>query len=234
MLNLMKEDLFMGKTRQRLKEHTIVCGYGMTGQAAVNELIRMGVSINDVVIIDNSPAAYQQASDAGFIAIKGDASREAVLDSAKISVAKSIIVSTSRDDTNVLICLTARNRNSNISIAAAVKQKENLKLIKSSGAKTTVVPSMAGGHILAASTRSGSHVNFLEDLLTTGGRIQIREEVINNSLCGKQLTDIEDRVIISLKRAGKQMTIREMKETVLETGDSIVFISETLTSDQRS
>jgi voltage-gated potassium channel len=223
-----KEDYAMQKLKEGLKNHTLVCGYGMTGRAAAEELVLMGGSRDDVVVVDNDPDICQSATDDGFVAIRGDASREAVLENAHITKASNIIVATSRDDTNVLICLTAKNMNENIKIAAAVNQTENLKVMKSSGAETTVMPSMAGGHILAASTRFNDQVDLLEDLLTTGGRIKLAQETIGKELIGKKVSELDNRLVIGLDRAGRKMTIGEIKTTILEKGDVIITISETV------
>ena len=222
-----KEDYAMQKLKDKLKNHTIVCGYGMTGRAAAEELVLMGGSRDDVVVVDIDAEVCQRASDDGFVAIKGDAAREAVLENSHIRNAAHIIVSTSRDDTNVLICLTARNMNETIIIAAAVNQTENLKVMKSSGAATTVIPSMAGGHILAASTRFNDQVGLLEDLLTTGGRIRLQQETAGKSLEGKDLSMLEDRVVIGIDRNGDRMSIKDMKKTKIEIGDVIISIAET-------
>jgi len=222
-----REDYALQKLKETLRNHTIVCGYGMTGRAAAEELVQMGGSRDNIIVVDDDADVCQQASDDGFNAIKGDGTREAILEIADIKDASNILVSTNRDDTNILICLTAKNLNQKITIAAAVNQTENLKLMKSSGASTTVVPSMAGGHILAASTRFDDQVSLLEDLLTTGGKIKLMQETVGEKLKGKLVADVEDCIVIGLDRSGKRISINEMKKTILEPGDVLISIKET-------
>jgi voltage-gated potassium channel len=81
-------------------------------------------------------------------ALCSDATREVSLSHADIREAKYLIASTGRDDTNVLICLTARSMNPDMKIVCRVAENENVKLMKSSGANSVVSPTrMAGAEI---------------------------------------------------------------------------------------
>jgi len=219
-----KEDYAMQKLKERLSKHVIICGYGMTGRSVAEELVVMGFKLEDIVIVDTDESECQSAADDGFIAVRGDATREVVLERADIRDANHIIVSTARDDTNVLICLTAKNMNENIRIAAAVNAPENLKLMRSSGALTTVMPSMAGGHILAASTRYSGLVETLEDLLTRGGDMRLVQRTVTEKTAGTAVSDLEGAIVIAVERAGRKLTIEQVKSGVLEEGDAVVCL----------
>ena len=217
-----KEEYAMQKLKDRLKAHTIICGYGMTGRSAAEELVLMGSKRDEIVIVDIDESECQTAADDGFVAIKGDATREAVLENADIRDASHIIVTTNRDDTNVLICLTAKNMNPEIRIAAGVDQTENLKLMKSSGAATTVMPSMAGGHILAASTQYGDLVAVLEDLLTMGGSLRMLQRTVTKKEVGKRADELKDVIVVGIERDGRKLSISDVKRAELIEGDVMV------------
>ena len=221
-----KEDYAMQKLKGRLDGHTIVCGYGMTGRSAAEELVLMGSKRDDIVIVDKDEHECQTAADDGFVAINGDATREAVLESADIRDAKHIIVTTSRDDTNILICLTARNMNKDIRIAAGVDQRENLKIVKSSGAATTVIPSMAGGHILAASTQYKDLVSVLEDLLTMGGRMRLFQREVSDDEIGMETQELDRVIVVGIERKGKKLSLEEVKGASFQRGDMLVCLAE--------
>jgi len=40
--------------RQRVKNHTVICGYGATGQAAAADLLARGVPTDEIVVVDSS------------------------------------------------------------------------------------------------------------------------------------------------------------------------------------
>lgn len=138
----------MKSLKKRLKNHVIVCGYGELGRAATDELIEKGFDKRQIVVLDSDPERSQEAADSDVAALCSDATREASLTHADITDAKHLIASTGRDDTNVLICLTARSMNPNITIVCRVAENENVKLMRSSGANSVISPTrMAGAEI---------------------------------------------------------------------------------------
>ncbi len=84
-------------------------------------------------------------------------------------------MSPGRDDTNVLIVLTVRHLNPDIKIISSVKQEENLKLVKQSGANIMVSPAKLGGYLLADAVVRPHTVGYLVDLMTAKGRINLTE-----------------------------------------------------------
>ena len=57
--------------------------------------------------------------------ISGDATRRDVLRRAGVATADQVIITTDRDDTNVLAALTVRQLNPDAFIVAAVREHEN-------------------------------------------------------------------------------------------------------------
>lgn len=219
-----KEDYAMSKLKGRLSRHVILCGYGMTGRAVAHELAALGTDSAQIVIIDPDEGECQAASDEGFTALRGDATREAVLEMADIRDAAHVIAATGRDDTNVLVCLTARSMNPKARIAASVSQEENLKLLRASGAVTTVMPSAAGGRILAASTRNDAIADLLEDLLTTGGSVRLARREASKTEVGTPAAAIGDGIVIGLERGGRRLSVRELRGATVEAGDVLVLL----------
>ena len=103
------EDFRMRRLQARLQDHILVVGYGHSGQCAAAELVARGFDKSRVLIIDVDHARLEQAAEHGYVGILGDASREETLREAMLSSAQALLVCTDRDDTNVLITLTARH-----------------------------------------------------------------------------------------------------------------------------
>ena len=72
-----------------------------------------------------------------------------------------------RDDTAVLIALTARQLNPRVTIVAAVREEENQDLLRQSGADQVVVSSGAAGQLLAISAVRPAAGRVMADLLNT-------------------------------------------------------------------
>src|SRR4028118_1835938 len=114
-----QEGRLMAQLKQKLKNHTIVCGFGVKGQAIANELLAHKHPVEQIVVIEPDETAVQHAASQGFVALKGDASSEHMLRAANVEEADHFLVAPHRDDECVLICLTARQLNEKVRIIAA-------------------------------------------------------------------------------------------------------------------
>ena len=128
--------------RRKMRDHTIVAGYGTMGRQAVETLLA-----NDTTSTDHGhrlqEAATTSAREAGLTAIMADATRTAAWQQARIETARAVIVTCNRDDTATLATLTARELNRTVPISAAVREAENAHLLSQSGATTVVLSSEA-------------------------------------------------------------------------------------------
>jgi voltage-gated potassium channel len=170
-----RQALATRRWRKRVNNHYIICGYGSTGSSAIRALRAQGATIDQFVVIDTDPAAVQAATDAGHVAILGEASRTSVLHEAEIGSANSVIITPHRDDTAVLITLTTRELRPDITIVTGVREAENLHLLRQSGADSVIHSADAVGRLLGLATISRPVAHVLDDLLLAGGGIDIVE-----------------------------------------------------------
>lgn len=73
---------------------------------------------------------------------------------AGVADAEQVIITTNRDDTNVLTALTVRQLNPDAWIVAAVREEENVALMKQSGANSVITSADAVGRLLGLSSLS--------------------------------------------------------------------------------
>ena len=128
----------------------------------------------DIVVVDENPAALERAKSAGLVTVRGSATDSEVLRLASAQHAKAIIVATNRDDSAVLVTLTARELAPKAKIIAAVREAENQHLLEQSGADSTVVTSETAGRLLGIAVQTPSVVEMMEDLSDAGRRIRDR------------------------------------------------------------
>jgi voltage-gated potassium channel len=221
------EERRMKKLQKNLKDHAIIAGYGMTGKTVAKELLAKNYQKEQIIIIDNREEVINEAAEDEFFGLFGDASQEAMLGKAVITKARHIIITTSRDDTNVLISLTARDMNKNIRIIARANQGENTKLLKRSGADIIISPSIAGGHLMAAATQHEHLALMLEDMLTAEHGIRSRERVVSEGEIGKSPKDLKGFVVIGVHREGRLLDIQELDTIKLKPGDKLIFLEKT-------
>ena len=70
-----QESFRMNRAVQRLKNHVVVCGFGETGQVAVQELIASGRPPDQIVVLETDEAALDQATKLDVVAMLGDATK---------------------------------------------------------------------------------------------------------------------------------------------------------------
>jgi voltage-gated potassium channel len=211
--------------RRRLRDHTIVCGYGTKGRNAVATLTARGVPKDRIVVVDSDPAAIEEATRSGLAAVHGRSTQTAVLEEAGVRTAEGVIVATDTDESSVLTTLTARELNRTATIVAAVREGENRHLIHESGANSAIVSSGAAGRLLGLATHSPALVEVLEDLMTVGAGMDIVEREVPESDHGLTIADMHVRApVVAVIRAGTTYRFDDPAVQTLQRGDRVVCL----------
>jgi len=208
--------------RRGLRNHTIICGYGTKGQSAVRTLLGKRVDAQDIVVIDERPEARARASEDGLATIAGSAAQEQILRDAGCAEARSIIVAVDRDDTAVLVTLTARELNERATIVGAVREEENAHLLHQSGADGVITSSGAAGRLLGLSSETPQVVEVLEDLLTVGEGLDVSEREIEAHEAGNETEKPLDCVTLAVVRDGELLRFDDPRIGTLRAGDRVV------------
>ncbi len=219
------EEYRMARLQRHLKGHIIICGYGHTGRVAARELAAKGYPKDQIIVIDSSQQVLQEAADDGFAALRGDAAREAILMKAGIQKAEAVIITPGRDDTNILIVLTVRQLNPNVRILSGVKEAENVKLVKQGGADMIVSPSKVGGYMLADAIDRAYTVDYLYDLMTAGGDINLVERPARADEIGQMARAVAEGLVLGVHRAGEKINFWDLPQTPLREGDILLVIT---------
>lgn len=209
--------------RSRLRDHTVVIGYGAKGRSAVKTLLGTGLDPSEIVVVDSSPHAVREAAERGLAGVTGDATRRSVLLAAEAERASQIIVATQRDDTAVLVTLTARQLNADALIGASVREEENAPLVRQSGADHVVTSSEAAGRLLGLSTSQPGATRVLEDLLVHGSGLDLIERPVRTAEVGKP-ADAADENTIALVRDGEIVNFGMPGTECLAEGDRLIVI----------
>ena len=217
-------DLFrVARWRRRMGEHVVVVGYGTKGRSAVDTLVRNGQRREDIVVVDPSPGALADAHADGLAVITGDATRREVLRRAGVETASQVIITTDRDDSNVLATLTVRQLNQSTFIVASAREQDNAPLMKQSGADSVITSSDAVGRLLGLSALSPELGQVMEDLLTYGEGLEVAERDLLVTEVGKQPQQLPDQVIAVI-RDEKVHRYFDPAVTQLSRGDRLIVV----------
>jgi voltage-gated potassium channel len=214
----------MERIQKNLTDHIIIAGFGTSGAEALDELLALDADPTQIVVIDPSEAALERPLSLGCATLEADATRDKTLQAVRVEEAKAIIISAGRDDTSILITLTARHLAPKLKISVAVRNEDNELLARQAGATTVINPVSFAGLLLAGSTQ-GAHISdYIADLASSHGRVRLAERAILPEECGKPLSALAKGLGVRVYRDGKPYGFWEPEARSLMPGDCIVEI----------
>ena len=213
----------MARIQERLTNHIVVLGFGVSGSEAVHELIERGTDPHCIVVLDASAERLAEAEALGCNVMEGDATRDENLVAMRVDTARTVLVSAGRDDSSILIVLTVRHLAPKVPISVVVRAADNELLARQAGADNVINPVRFTGLLLAGSAQ-GSHVaDYMVDLASVGGQVQLVERPVRPDEVG--------RSIEQLATGGRGLRIYRGEEAIgyweadpLQEGDVVVEI----------
>ncbi|MGN6496286.1 MAG: potassium channel family protein [Tsuneonella sp.] len=180
----------MKRIQKRLSGHVVVIGFGISGSEAVRELIERGTDPSCIVVMDTSEERLAEAEELGCNVMAADATRDENLVAVRVDSARTVLVSAGRDDASILIVLTVRHLAPSVPISVVVRADDNELLARQAGADNVINPVRFTGLLLAGSAQ-GSHVaDYMADLASVGGRVQLVERPVRPEEIGRSLDDL--------------------------------------------
>ncbi len=225
----------MRRIQEQLTGHIVVLGYGVSGGEAVGELIARGTDPGEIVVVDANGARLENAEAMGCNVLEGDATRDETLAAVRIAQARAVLVSAGRDDTSILMILSVKHLAPKVPITAVVRADDNELLARQAGADNVINPVRITGLLLAGSAQ-GRHVSeYLSDLASVGGRVQLVERQVASDEIGKPLSQLSSGGRgLRIYRQGRAIGFWEDGARKLEPGDQIVEIAPTCTAESET
>ncbi|MFD9704974.1 potassium channel family protein [Lentzea sp. NPDC059081] len=218
-----RQALRIQKWRRVVRDHVVVVGYGTKGRSAVQALLGDGVEPGSIVVVDTVQESLDAASAIGLVTVHGSGTRNDVLRVAGAARARAIVVAPNRDDTAVLITLTARELAPKAQIVASVRERENEHLLKQSGADSVVVSSETAGRLLGMATATPTVVAMVEDLLTPDAGLAIAERDVEQTEIGGSPRHLSD-IVLGVVRDGKLFRVDAPEADAIEPGDRLLYV----------
>ena len=220
----------MHKKIQKLKNHTIVCGFGRNGRQSVERLISYD---KKCIIIESQGDVIDEIEALGYLYIKGDATNDHVLERANINKAESLITTLPSDADNLYVVLSAHQMNQNLKIVSRASNDASYSKLKVAGANNIIMPDKIGGNHMASLIVTPDLVEFVERISIEGKQETNLEEIAVDNLpaeyINKTLIDLNIRhktgcLVIGFKNAKNQYTINPEVDTVLEPHSHLIVL----------
>ncbi|WP_228976105.1 TrkA family potassium uptake protein [Streptomyces sp. DH12] len=218
-----REEWRQKRWRSTLRDHTVVVGFGTKGRSALATLMATGLKKEQVVVVDPSSKVIDVVNADGLTGVVGDGTRSDVLLRAEAQRARQIIIATQRDDTAVLVTLTARQLNKGAKIVAAVREEENSPLLRQSGADAVITSASAAGRLLGLSVLSPSAGAVLEDLIHQGSGLDLVERPVTKAEAGQDVRHTSD-LVVSVLRGHRLIGYDDPEASPLQLTDRVITI----------
>jgi voltage-gated potassium channel len=218
-----REEWRQNRWRSHLRDHTVIVGYGTKGRSAMQTLCATGIKKDQIVVVDPSGKAIEAANAEGFVGVIGDATRSDVLLRAEVQRARQIVIATQRDDTAVLVTLTARQLNRGAKIVAAVREEENAPLLRQSGADGVITSASAAGRLLGLSVLSPMAGTVMEDLIQQGSGLDLIERPVIKAEVGRSVRETND-LVVSVVRGHRLLGYDDPAASPLQLTDRLITI----------
>lgn len=238
----------MQKQIDRLANHVIICGVGLTGRHVVRE---MQVTRTPFVAIDEDEAHLRSLMEGedkhDFPYIIGDATEDEVLMAAGLERARALVAALHDDKQNLYVVLTARNVNPALRIVAKSVGRRAPDKLRRAGADSVVSTTEIGGTRLAAEVLRPHVTEFLEEMLRER-HMQLRIEEVDvppdSPIAGLRLRDAHIRsrseaLVLAIRDgATGKYAYNPGPDAVLSGGSTLIVLVpvealETLRSDVR-
>jgi voltage-gated potassium channel len=218
----------MARIQKQLSGHVVVLGYGISGSEAVAELIARGTSPRDIVVMDVSRGRLAHAEALGCNVIEADATRDEHLMAVQIDRARTVLISAGRDDSSVLIVLTARHLAPKVPISVVIRASDNELLAEQAGADNVINPVRFTGLLLAGSAQGLHTAEYLADLASISGRVQLVERPVLPEEIGKSMAELATGGQgLRIYRDGIPLGFADIEARELKAGDVVVEVRPT-------
>jgi voltage-gated potassium channel len=218
----------MARIQDKLSDHIVVLGYGVSGAEAVAELIQRGTDAHCIVVMDMDADRLAHAEELGCNVIQSDASRDENLVAIRIDQARTVLVSAGRDDASILIVLTTRHLAPGVPISVVIRTGDNELLARQAGADHVINPVHFTGLLLAGSAQGAHIAEYLADLASIEGRVQLVERPVLPEEIGKSLHELATGGVgLRLYRNGGACGFWEFEAKELREGDIVVEVMPT-------
>ncbi len=218
------------KVIMKLKDHTIIAGFGRTGKLVSEELHRRGEKF---VIIEKDDNNFSLAESYGYTVLNGDASDEELLKRAGIEKAKAFISVLPSDADNIYASLSARELNPNIFIITRAFDPNSEKKLMKAGANKVVSLHKLGALKIANVVSKPNVLDFFEiisgssvlPLSVEEVRIKENSRLINLKIKESNLKEKYGLMIIAIKR-GENIVFNPSPDATIQKDDILIVMGD--------
>ncbi len=214
---------------KKMKNQTIICGYGRNGKQAA---IRLTAHKEHFVVIDNNHEIVVKYGLKNIVFVEGDATLDEILINAGIQHAKALITTLPIDADNMYVVLSARALNPTIRIISRASNESAQQKLIIAGANSVVIPESVGGAHMASLVINPDILHFFNMIFIPGedspNLVEFTCSNMNAEFQNRTIEELKIRIktganIIGLKTSDAKFIINPAPNTRL-LPDSKLFV----------
>lgn len=218
------------KKGKKMKDHTIICGYGRIGRQVAEELLSYK---KPFLVIDEKAEVAGNNQNKDIIFVVGDATQDEVLQKVGIENAKALILALPLDADNLYITLSARSLNDSITIISRGSDESAEKKLHMAGVDHVILPEKVGGAQMAKLVTNKNIVEFLQHLSYRGESSTNLEEIdfaeLPEEFHNKTILEIGIRKksganIVGFKTSEGEFILNPMPDTKITQGSTLFVL----------
>jgi len=176
---------------ERGPRFTVICGFGEVGQVVASKLAE---TRQRFMVIDLEEGRVRLATKRGYLAMRGDAADNELLESIGVRDRVHTLVCATNDDVkNVFITVSSRRMNDGLRIIASAGSRDEARKLTLAGANHVVSPSQIVGYMAAEYIGRPVAFEAINNILR-GERDVLLEALrvgSETSVCGKKVSEID-------------------------------------------
>ncbi len=177
------------KVLKDIKNHYIVCGYGVMGREIAEEF-----PIENVVVVDSSSEKVNFAREKGFLALQGDATEEEILNMANIKTAKALVACMATDAANAFAVMVAKDLNPDIYTIAVLRSPSGSKKVTRAGVDMLLSPYSDAAKKIYMTLKTPAAVELIDMISDKEGDFMLQKVTLTTEkISGKTLQELDIR-----------------------------------------
>ncbi|MBN1650142.1 MAG: potassium channel protein [Bacteroidales bacterium] len=218
------------KRNKKMKDHTIVCGYGRIGKQVTEELLAYN---RPFLVIDQRAEVIDSCTNNKVVFLEGDATNDDVLKKAGIENASALISALPLDADNLYVSLSAKALNTKITVISRGTDESAEKKLHMAGVNHVILPEKVGGARMAKLVTSKNLVEFLDHLTYSGESLTNLEEIdymeLPDEYHNKTILEIGIRKksganIVGFKTSNGEFIINPTPDVKIEIGSKLFVL----------
>jgi len=191
----------------KLKNHLIICGWNFSVEQILSWLEKDKSKVSSIVMInqlneENIAEIIHRFSSLKIKFVRGDFTKEAVLNRANIRFAHTAIIlpdssaglGTKSDEQTILSTLTIKSINSKIKVFAYIVDRENLSHIRKAKADEVLISDDYAGYLMASHIISPGVPQTVHQLISEDSTYKLTRQEISTSFHDKTYGELSEYI----------------------------------------